>query len=1126
MKILYVEDNPRDADLTTRHLVKTAPHFQLEAVSTLGEALARLERLDTEPLDLVLTDVHLPDGDGLALLTQIRDRALALAVVVITGTGDEETAVAALKTGADDYVTKRKGYLERLSLMLESALHHYRASAARHARPLRVLYAEHDPKDVDFTRRHFSKHAGHVHIDVVSTGPEALQRLQSTGGDDDYDVLLLDYRLPGLDALELLKELRLIQKLDIPVVLVTGQGSEEVALQAIKLGASSYVVKNPGYLYKLPVELENAHVHAELTRREEALRESEGRRRMAQQAARVGTWEWDVPTGESVWSEMIWELVGLEPDGGATTVERFIEFIHPEDRDRAVRKVNEVIADGEEYYDEFRLVRRDGGVLWVSSKGRLIRSASGQPERMLGVNIDITERKRAEEALKENENQVRLFVEHTPVAVAMFDREMRYMLTSRRWLKDNNLGEQDIIGRSHYDVVPDIPERWREGHRRCLAGAVESGKEDIFMRPDGSFDWVRWEIRPWYAAGGEIGGIIMFSEMITERKQAAEALRASEERFAKAFNSNPQPMSLTTLDEGRYIDVNESFLEMSGYTRDEVIGRTSLELDIWEMPADRAAFVRRLEEQGAIHNTEAKFRTKGGAFRVLLSSAELMEADGWRCLLVASSDITERKKVEQAVRFQAHLLNTIEQAVIATDMRGVVIFWNQFAERLYGWSMDEATGHAVKDLLKYENANNQAEEIWSQLRKGQSWAGEFTLKRRDGVTLQVWVNNSPIYDGRGNVIGVLGISYDITERKQAEEALRESEKRFRMMADATPIMIWMSGTNKLCTYFNKGWLDFTGRTMEEEMGHGWCEGVHVEDCDRCLETYRTSFNARQPFTMEYRLRRYDGEYRWLLDKGVPHYSPGGTFLGYIGSCLDITERKHAEEELLRLTVRLFNLQDEERRRIARELHDETAQNLFAITFNLARLQQHAATQDAEMQQLVADTITLGDESLREIRTLSYLLHPPLLDQAGLVSALRWYVEGFIKRSGIYVDLISLQQIGRLPSEAETALFRIVQESLTNIRRHSGGTTASVRLEKKKNGDIVLQVKDDGHGMTLGDSLNPADDIQGLGVGILGMRQRMRQLGGRLEVASGEEGTTITAIMPFKEGDDRDTHPTS
>src|SRR5215470_9796667 len=240
MKILYVEDNPHDADLAIRQFRKTARHFEIETVTTFSEASARLKRVDTQPLDLVLTDVQLRDGDGLALLTQIRERDLRLAVVIIPGSGDEETAVAALKAGADDYVTKRKDYLDRLPLTVENAFHHYRESTAQHSRPLRVLYAEHDSKDIDLTRRHFSKHAAHIHLDVVSTGWDALQLL--TKKPDEYDVFLLNYRSPGYDALELLKDMRVIQKLDVPVVLVTAQGREEVALQAIKLGASNYLV--------------------------------------------------------------------------------------------------------------------------------------------------------------------------------------------------------------------------------------------------------------------------------------------------------------------------------------------------------------------------------------------------------------------------------------------------------------------------------------------------------------------------------------------------------------------------------------------------------------------------------------------------------------------------------------------------------------------------------------------------------------------------------------------------------------------------------------------------------------------------------------------------------------------
>jgi len=220
---------------------------------------------------------------------------------------------------------------------------------------------------------------------------------------------------------------------------------------------------------------------------------------------------------------------------------------------------------------------------------------------------------------------------------------------------------------------------------------------------------------------------------------------------------------------------------------------------------------------------------------------------------------------------------------------------------------------------------------------------------------------------------------------------------------------------------------------------------------------------------------------------------------------------------MHLTTQLFRIQDEERRRIARELHDGTAQNLFAISINLAKVGQLDETQKEEMQKLIAECISLGDESLQEIRTLSYFLHPPLLDQAGLVSALQWYAQGFTKRSGIYVDVFA-EPIDRLPADAELALFRVVQESLSNVRRHSGSDTASIRLERKSD-EIFLEIQDKGSGLGASKdegSVDPEELIE-MGVGIPGMQQRLRQLGGRLEINSTSEGTTITAVVPMANG---------
>jgi chemotaxis protein methyltransferase CheR len=277
MRVLYVEDDPRDADLTVRVLSRTASHITLETLSSVKEAHERLQRLASDPIDLVLTDMHLRDGDGLSLLSHIRENSLPLAVVIVTGMGDEDTAVAALKARADDYVVKRKGYLDRLPLLLESAFNHYLADAARRATPLRVLYGEANVLDVESTRRHFAIHADHIHLEVVKTTQEAISTLQDDG--TDYDVALLDFQLPGPSALYVLRAVSPSNKPSLPIVLICNEEDEEFARQGLKLGASSCLVKRPSYLYQLSWELEQARARADLERREAALHASEERNR-------------------------------------------------------------------------------------------------------------------------------------------------------------------------------------------------------------------------------------------------------------------------------------------------------------------------------------------------------------------------------------------------------------------------------------------------------------------------------------------------------------------------------------------------------------------------------------------------------------------------------------------------------------------------------------------------------------------------------------------------------------------------------------------------------------------------------------------------------------------------------
>jgi diguanylate cyclase (GGDEF)-like protein/PAS domain S-box-containing protein len=268
LRVLYLEDNPVDAYLTREAIARLAPELRLEAVTTLGAALELLAST-APPFDIVLTDLFLPDGSGLDLLAHVRERELPLAVVIITASGDQEEAVAALKAGADDYLVKNAERIHNLPRALATAYARYQTRRERQSRFLRVLYAEPNAFDADLTRRFFAQQAPHIRVEVVGSGDEVLARMpQSPESPPAYDVLLLDYRLPGLNALEVVKALRLEGARQIPIVLVTGQGNEEVAVQALRLGVDEYLVKREGYLQRLSVVLENVQKQAELNQAE------------------------------------------------------------------------------------------------------------------------------------------------------------------------------------------------------------------------------------------------------------------------------------------------------------------------------------------------------------------------------------------------------------------------------------------------------------------------------------------------------------------------------------------------------------------------------------------------------------------------------------------------------------------------------------------------------------------------------------------------------------------------------------------------------------------------------------------------------------------------------------------
>jgi PAS domain S-box-containing protein len=359
-------------------------------------------------------------------------------------------------------------------------------------------------------------------------------------------------------------------------------------------------------------------------------------------------------------------------------------------------------------------------------------------------------------------------------------------------------------------------------------------------------------------------------------------------------------------------------------------------------------------------------------------------------------------------------------------------------------------------------------------------------------------------------VEIQGVGRDISTRKHLEQQLVRSEREFSRLVENSPDVICRLNRDRRFIYVSPNLDGIFGLGVEAFIGKRPSE-VTAADYDS------SEFEFRCEEAIDKRLvTKCDFHYRgrYYRTRIIPEYSSDGDVESVMTISEDFTDRRRTELELTKLTTRLLTLQDEERRKIARELHDGAAQNMFALTMNLSRLGKELNHRSPRIKGVLSDSQQLAEESLSELRTITYLLHPPVLDQTGLADALHWLARGFSKRSGIQVDTSAVQEIGRLAPDCERALFRIVQESLTNVRRHSGSDTAYILLERS-DGEVKLHVQDHGHGMPPVGA-GAAEGTSEFGVGIPGMRQRLTQLGGRIKIDSSDRGTTIIVVVPTTE----------
>ena len=1011
-------------------------------------------------------------------------------------------------------------------------------------------------------------------------------------------------------------------------------------------------------------------------------------------------------------------------------------------------------------FGELNMLKKDGTLFPVEISSQLFKDNEGKD--LLSIIIrDISDRRQAEKELLRSERILRLFIENSPASIAMFDKEMNYIIASKRYLHDYNLRDQNVVGRSHYEIFPEIPERWKNIHKRCMEGATERSEADPFPRADGTLDWVRWEIIPWHNSENEIGGIILMSEVITEKKRSLDLLRESENYTRTLFDNSIIGLAVTELD-GKLIDINQAYADLIGRTIEEtkkltywditpekyfgveneqlnllqtigkygpyekeyihkdghlvpvrlqglMIERNSKKF-IWssvENITDRVndeKLLRQNEQRlSSIYDTvgdvltylevedidKYRFKSVNNSFYKItglseemvigkliseiipepslsyvlnkyreaietksiirweettnyptgklfgeVSIAPVFDNNGNCTHLVGSvHDLTERQQAIEKLRLQAQVMEQVREAIIATDLNGFLVEWNNGAARIFNYSEEDILGKPISIIFPKEQLQIFTNEIQPKVKEHGWYQGEITLKRKSGDEFPVQLSLATLLNSKGDVVGMTGTAIDISERKLAEQEKKQSEikiklseKRYRTLFEYAPDGILIADNQSFYLDANSAMCSMLGYARDEIIGmHGKDIVVPTEVIN--IEPALGHISSGKDYSREWTFRRKDGSifsaevivttlpdgnllamvrditerkraeevihgyeyivsasldmmsllddnYKYLavnksylkafkftteqiigrtvsdvfgkefFEKTIkpngdrclngeninykdwfnfpaypekfmdinyyPFYGKNQKISGFVVNGRDITEQKRTDQKLEEMNNRLRelfanldNMREEERKTVARELHDELGQVITSIKMNLSLLQNSVQKDKYDKEYIVSEINEMQhiiDISKDNIKDLIRYLRPEFLDNLGIIVALNHIIDQTIKNSGVEIEFNHNVENIVLKPEVENTIFRVIQEGITNIIKHSKATKIKINLLLNSN-ILNVSISDNGVGIKISD-LKKKNSL-----GIVGIQERLKIIGSKLDLDV-RNGTTL------------------
>ncbi len=842
-------------------------------------------------------------------------------------------------------------------------------------------------------------------------------------------------------------------------------------------------------------------------RAEASLRESQQRLAEAEQVGHTGHWYWDLATDSLTLSPGACALYGISPDAGRQSFRQLLDIVHPDDQPRIRALTEQALRELRAIPVEFRIIRRDGAVRTLECNGSVILDASGSFTAMMGSLVDVTDRKHAENILRERETYLRAIIDHEPECVKTIALDGTLQNINRAGLKITESDSvSDVVGKNIFSLIhSDDRPAFEALHRSVVAG--QSGTLTFrIVGLRGTVRWVETHAVPLRDAAAAVRSVLSVTRDITQRRRAEEALRLSEERFRALYEDTPA-MYFTVDRAGTVLSVNGFGATQLGYSVEELVGSP---VTIVFHPEDRvqasANLAHAFLEPMQISCWELRKQKKNGVVMWVRETVRIVrDPSASPTALIVCEDITDRKLHEDELARTTQKLQALVSAcpvpIATVDTEGRVTSWNPAAEATFGWSEAEVLTRELPYVPPGKEA--EAEAIWEQAVREHGVRGlEVERMRKDGSLLYLQIWSAPICNPDGTVREWIGLMLDVTVRKHAEEALQAGEERFRRIFEDAPIGMCILNPDMSVRKFNRAFQRLTGYEDDEILGRSYALYSDPDERSRMiLPTDRKLSPNFSMYSIEQRYIRKDGRLLWVNLTASPLTFPGEDHQLILAVVEDVTDRKRAEQELHRIF--------EERVRISQDLHDSILQSLYAVGMGVeaAKLLLRKAPGEASRQ--LDRSVEQMNKVVHEVRDFI----PRLRSQPGAEISVEDGLRSIAASvSGARPDLFAIRvdaaAAAGISHDEKIQLFNIAKEAISNSIRHGRPSSGVVSLRPWRH-MVRFEVRDNGKGF---DPKRPAHQ----GMGLDNIASRAQKLGGKLRIHSRRgEGTRIVIDLPGK-----------